>query len=295
MTTKHLLSLDANPTGRDFVVGDIHGMFSAFDSLLDDVDFDPEYDRVISVGDLIDRGPESDRVLEYLSHPWFFSIMGNHEQMCLNSATDPHIHKNWIHNNGGSWWTEIDNRTQTEIRSAFYRLPTAAEVITDNGKIGIVHADISARSSWDSFTTKIETDKSLRDFAVWSRSHYDRYKAIGDKERIQGVKYVIVGHTPVSKCFDIGNIRYIDTGAPYTESKKLGTLTMMQIQPEIRIFQYNTRKKRKWVFAWSKITFCVMSLTMFNSSRTLYLFNNARFAGYLLSTPLSLLLPFWAS
>ncbi len=249
MNTQHVLSLESNQQGRDFIVGDIHGMFSAFDTLLNKVKFNPEVDRVISVGDLVDRGPESHRVMEYIEQPWFFSIMGNHEQMCLEAATDPLTHKNWVNRNGGAWWDSVDELKQQAIRKAFSELPTVAEVATNNGTIGVVHADISARIGWDNFTKKIACDKDLRHFAIWSRARYDRYKAIGDNEKIQGVKFVVVGHTPLSEIIDAGNVRYIDTGAPYTDRKGLGKLTLMQVQPEIKIFQQDTRKKRKWSFS----------------------------------------------
>ena len=246
---KHLLSLKTNQSGRDFVVGDIHGMFTALDDLLKKADFNKDSDRLISVGDLIDRGNESERVLEYLEKPWFYSIMGNHELMCIESENDEHTYRNWVKHNGGEWWPAVPTDKQQEIRKALSVLPTIAEIETRQGKIGVVHADISARTNWSGFAEKIGKDKTLRQFASWSRGHYDRYKAIGDTENIPGVKYVLVGHTPVSKPLDIGNIRYIDTGAPYTDNKSLGTLTMMQIQPDIKIYQTNTRKKRRWVFA----------------------------------------------
>jgi len=38
-------------------------------------------DQLFSVGDLVDRGPESHRVLEWLARPWFFAICGNHDFM----------------------------------------------------------------------------------------------------------------------------------------------------------------------------------------------------------------------
>ena len=49
---------EENATGRDFVVGDLHGMFSHLEALLNEVAFDESADRLFSVGDLIDRGPE---------------------------------------------------------------------------------------------------------------------------------------------------------------------------------------------------------------------------------------------
>ena len=249
MASQHILSLETNQQGRDFVVGDIHGMFTALDNLLKKVKFNPEIDRIISVGDLVDRGAESHRVLEYLEQPWFFAIMGNHEEMCLESATSPSTYKNWVKHNGGAWWESIDEPKQQAIREAFSALPTIAEIPTNNGLIGVVHADITARIGWNRFKETIAEDESLRHFAIWSRARYDRYHAVGSTENIQGVKLVIVGHTPTSKTLDVGNVRYIDTGAPYINAKDLGKLTMMQVQPSIKLFQQKTKKKSIWGFA----------------------------------------------
>jgi len=248
MTSPHILSLDTNQQGRDFIVGDIHGMFSALDTLLEKIKFNPEVDRLISVGDLVDRGADSHRVLDYLDQPWFFSIMGNHEQMCLEAATNPSTYRNWVKHNGGAWWESIDEVKQQAIRKAFAALPTIAEIPTDNGLIGVVHADITARIGWSRFKETISKDKSLRHFAIWSRARFDRYQAIGSTENIQGVKFVVVGHTPTPDTLDAGNVRFIDTGAPYTTTKGLGKLTLMQVQPTIKIFQQKTKKKSKWGF-----------------------------------------------
>lgn len=65
-----------NKTGTDYVVGDIHGCFSLLQAKLDEIGFDPTKDRLFSVGDLVDRGTESDKVLEWLSKPWFHAVCG---------------------------------------------------------------------------------------------------------------------------------------------------------------------------------------------------------------------------
>lgn len=249
MTNQHLLSLDTNLRGRDFVVGDIHGMFNALDKLLDDANFNRSCDRLVCVGDLIDRGMDSGRVLDYLEQTWFYSILGNHEMMCIQSEDDAAIHDNWVNRNGGKWWLEVSPAKQKAIRNAFRKLPTVAEVNTNLGMVGVVHADVSARTSWNRFTSEIEKDSHLREFAVWSRGHFERYQAIGDEEHIAGVEFIVVGHTPVEQPLNVGNIRYIDTGATYINHKNLAMLTMLQIQPEVRIFQHKTREKRKWVFS----------------------------------------------
>jgi serine/threonine protein phosphatase 1 len=76
--------LPANAAGRDFVVGDLHGCFHALAQLLDRCDFDPGRDRLLAVGDLADRGRRSLECLGLLECPWFFSVMGNHEELLLD-------------------------------------------------------------------------------------------------------------------------------------------------------------------------------------------------------------------
>ena len=75
--------LPSNQKGRDFVVGDLHGCFDLLDRLLEAVRFDPTCDRLLSVGDLVDRGPDSLRSLSFLEAPWFHAVKGNHESMLL--------------------------------------------------------------------------------------------------------------------------------------------------------------------------------------------------------------------
>ena len=52
---------ERNARGRDFVVGDVHGHFDTLERLLEAVDFDASADRLFSVGDLVNRGPASER------------------------------------------------------------------------------------------------------------------------------------------------------------------------------------------------------------------------------------------
>ena len=76
--------LPENKIGRDFVVGDLHGHRSLFETELERIGFRPDRDRVFSVGDLIDRGPDSLATLALIEEPWFFAVLGNHELALLN-------------------------------------------------------------------------------------------------------------------------------------------------------------------------------------------------------------------
>lgn len=61
-----------------WVVGDIHGCFSMLMKRLRECRFDPQQDLLVSVGDLIDRGPDSLGCLALLRESWmmrFAAIM----------------------------------------------------------------------------------------------------------------------------------------------------------------------------------------------------------------------------
>lgn len=79
-----ILSIPGNTSGKDYVIGDLHGCYTLLERLLVAVDFNTKCDRLFSVGDLIDRGPESLRCLQLLDEPWFFAVQGNHELMLLD-------------------------------------------------------------------------------------------------------------------------------------------------------------------------------------------------------------------
>jgi len=64
---------------RTIVVGDIHGCFDELEELLDKVSLKSS-DRIVSVGDLISKGPKNREVLQlFMSDDRFSSVIGNHD------------------------------------------------------------------------------------------------------------------------------------------------------------------------------------------------------------------------
>ena len=72
--------------GRTLAVGDIHGCAAAFDTLLAMVNPGLD-DTLITLGDYVDRGPDSraviDRLLSLRDRVYLVALRGNHEQMML--------------------------------------------------------------------------------------------------------------------------------------------------------------------------------------------------------------------
>lgn len=64
-----------------YVMSDIHGCYDEFRALLKKINFKHSQDQLYLVGDLINRGPKSLAVMEYLmSHPTsIFPVLGNHD------------------------------------------------------------------------------------------------------------------------------------------------------------------------------------------------------------------------
>ncbi|MBM82942.1 MAG: serine/threonine protein phosphatase [Planctomycetaceae bacterium] len=91
-------------TGRVLAFGDIHGCDVALDTMLDYVEPTID-DTVICLGDVIDRGPRSDRVIERLmelrSQSSFVMISGNHEETLEYVLETGNSLEDWMRGFGG--------------------------------------------------------------------------------------------------------------------------------------------------------------------------------------------------
>jgi serine/threonine protein phosphatase 1 len=69
--------------GRTIAVGDIHGCADEFEQLIEQLAL-TRHDRLILLGDLVNRGPDSARVLALARQHAHRSLLGNHELRLLN-------------------------------------------------------------------------------------------------------------------------------------------------------------------------------------------------------------------
>ena len=77
-----------------WVIGDVHGHADALENLITELDPNPG-DRIVLMGDLIDRGPDSRMVIRIAKERAdTFVIRGNHEDWALNGIED-HGGKTW--------------------------------------------------------------------------------------------------------------------------------------------------------------------------------------------------------
>lgn len=219
-----VLRLEENLLGRDFAVGDIHGCFSILEQALAEASFDPARDRLIGVGDLINRGPESKRALEFLEKKYFYTVRGNHEHnLWKDIERMNHEGKDAVHDeyeqHGLGWLLTLNNNEQAEFIDTFKSLPYAIEIPLKTGElVGFTHAEIPKDLSWQDFLQKLnEEDERVLQTALFGRSRIVQACKHGfdTDPGVAGIGKIFTGHSLANGrgASRMGNWFCIDTGA----------------------------------------------------------------------------------
>ena len=215
---KSVLLLEKNKSGYDYVCGDIHGCFTDLENELENIRFNKAFDRLFCVGDLIDRGPHSELATQYMTSPWFFTVMGNHEHMYLMANLDSPeqiLYQEDHISNGGAWSYKMEPEKEYNMLAAIDKLPLIIQV----GDIIIAHASLPAVNSLE----EIEKNPSeYIDTILWHRGKYLPVT-------IPGISMVYVGHSIKDKPVKQGKITNIDTGAFLKYWGRQGKLTIIKI------------------------------------------------------------------
>ena len=221
--------LEANHQGRDFIVGDLHGCRSVLDRALHELRFNPAHDRLLSVGDLIDRGPDSPGCLTLLSEPWFHAVQGNHEAMLgARLAGDRDSEQMHLHN-GGDWFRGARQVVKDPALAAMIdravRLPHVLVVGSGTERYQILHAELppgretAVQLDADIDAGLVEVDPSA---LLWSRNLMLPGTRPNIPSEQPGLSTTYCGHTPG------GNVRRrlshvcLDTGAVFARPRRSG-------------------------------------------------------------------------
>jgi serine/threonine protein phosphatase 1 len=243
MKNSVIRSLPANSRGKDYVVGDLHGCYDLLQRVLNEVDFDTTRDRLFSVGDLIDRGPDSLKCLELLAEPWFYAVKGNHEDLMLeffqSYRRDGHLEDLqdvrgtrflWY---GGSWVERYFQADKHCMSSEFDRCLALAEelpmiLIVGEGenRFQVIHSDLIRRGGRkDEYPVWLDSDidrwlaedvipASVEDSLLYSRSLMSSDLVRQGNTRFQaGLSPTFCGHTYASRPRQALSHVCIDTGA----------------------------------------------------------------------------------
>jgi len=232
---------------RVLAIGDIHGEYDKLMRLCQKIDFQPEQELLVFLGDYIDRGPDSLRCLRYVwglkkKYPArVITLLGNHEQMLLEYFSEGE----WVRNpygGGGHWkaWPDTDDTwekyngghrtvqkiTQEMQRNESFLCDLLAFLRQDCQKMHclrsheknylLVHAGIDIETPLDE-----QTEESL----LWVREEcFRRYHGqvrFHSGDPLTEME-LVVGHTPVQHldpdylpvpCWLTNHVLMCDTGA----------------------------------------------------------------------------------
>lgn len=222
------ITLDKPEKGVN-IIGDVHGCYKTLKELLSKLD--PTI-PVVFVGDLIDRGPLSRKVIKLVKKtPNYYCVKGNHEEMFAKEAMSPMLSMStWYTKNGGKKTLESytspkhDEQLQEHIKWC-RELPVALEfpqLINENNRMLVVsHACIN--NIWDVKDTAREESFEL--YALWNRERPKKHEEI----------FNVYGHTPQrKKPLLAGSWANIDTGCCYFPDRFYGKLSSIHF-PSLKI------------------------------------------------------------
>lgn len=219
MTRAHVPAVQhhaSNRDGRDFVIGDLHGCVDALRYLLREAGFDASCDRLFSVGDLVDRGDQCEEALTLIDKPWFYPVLGNHEDtMC--AVAEGHLPRYRWYGIGGAWAETLPEGELVREAERLRKLPLVRVVGAGEMRFNVLHAEFFGD---DGDLDAGRFNDTVREQMLWGREL--ALGAVKPPKRALSLTYC--GHTPVREVTQIGSQMFIDTGAFIPE----GRLTMVE-------------------------------------------------------------------
>ena len=226
---------------KAFCIGDLHGCFNELLELLEQV---PKNTQIFSVGDLIDRGPDSRKVINFIRDSNIQAVRGNHESMAIECLLDL---KKYVENPNPSTMYALGNSDWFyngghEVFNQYKTTNDLPQLVKDIEwmqtlplfiKTGIKNLDgleLLVSHTWSALNPETSSTFDM----LWNRNQPYKVKNTTPY-------YNIYGHTPVDyvmpetyhkketteripKPLLFNGAANIDTGAPYN-SRSRGVLT----------------------------------------------------------------------
>ena len=220
---------------RRIFIGDVHGHYRGLMRLVGMIAPTAE-DKLHFVGDLIDRGPQSAQVVEFVRENRYPCVLGNHEHLLLNAFPDedPNLKafQGWLHSGGQPTLTSYpDTEALLEHVEWLKTLPLSLDL----GDVFMVHAGLNP--------TRSLAEQTLMDLC-WIREEFHRHsKPFFEKKKIitgHTITFTMPGVEPGQIAVGPGWMN-IDTGAYHPKS---GWLTAVDVDNQL-VYQVNTKTEAK--------------------------------------------------
>jgi len=200
-----------------WAVGDIHGCLRSLERLISEISPKPE-DKLVFLGDYIDRGPDSKGVVDYLislsKQTQCIFLRGNHEQMLLDVIDGNDDTYLWLINGAQATWRSYGNLNELALNEEHMNFFRNTKYYHIEDSFLFVHAGVRPNVPLER--------QDLRDL-IWIREEFILKK--------HNLGYIVVfGHTPMEDVY-VGEDKIgIDAGCVYG-----GMLTAYEVKSSRKV------------------------------------------------------------
>lgn len=211
-------------SNRLFAIGDIHGCFNSLKELIEEKIQLTLNDRVVFLGDYIDRGPKSKEVIDYLVELQakgfdIIALSGNHEQMLLDAWQEEELVDLWMMNGGAATLKSFGLKAAAHLESPYIDFFKSLRLYVEIENYLFVHAG---------FNDELEHPYEDTYHMIWKC----RQKYVNPL--LEG-KTIVHGHCTIQAATCDERIKNndrvinLDTGCVYADFKGYGRLTALEL------------------------------------------------------------------
>jgi predicted phosphodiesterase len=213
-------------TGRLIAIGDIHGCHQEFADLLDKLQLE-RTDRLVLLGDLINRGPDSCKVIDLAREHGAVSLLGNHELRLLK----------YRRTRDKKYLKEHDLDTFERLRPQDWSYLEGMLLTFEEPELNtvLVHGGFLPGIPWSKQPAEVITRIQVVTDKGQPAKRSEEPDAPTWADLWMGPPFVIYGHTPRPEIYKLKWSVGIDTGCV------MGGLLTACVLPEKRFFQVKAR------------------------------------------------------
>jgi hypothetical protein len=215
-------------TGRLIAVGDIHGCHHEFSDMLQLLDLKGG-DRVVLLGDIVNRGPDSTKVIDLAKASGCVCLLGNHELRLLK----------FKRTGDKKYMKEHDLETFDALRPEDWAYLESMPLTYEEAALNtvFVHGGFLPNEPWQRQPAEVVTRIQVVDKEGRARKRADDPNAPPWADLWGGPPFVVYGHTPRPEIYKLKWSIGIDTGCV------MGGYLTAYILPERRIVQVKARQR----------------------------------------------------
>ncbi|HEY5590252.1 MAG TPA: metallophosphoesterase family protein, partial [Paludibacter sp.] len=132
-------------SNRTFAIGDIHGCFDSLKELIENKIQLQRNDKLIFLGDYIDRGSKSKEVIDYIIELQekgydLITLLGNHESMLVDAYNNDDFKSIWIQNGGAETLKSFGVNSLKDMESKYLNFFNNLKLYFELDEFLFVHA-----------------------------------------------------------------------------------------------------------------------------------------------------------